>query len=177
MFPSARAVHLHHRALLDRVGFTDSLKTADVAIYCEFLELFNRHHSYPRKLDYLVDVKVVPNRLLPKCYELNLVKSKNGEQWTENISYRECCMPSSGAPKNVIKRAMRNAIVPQLMDFRRANTHRMRCALCQSRESIKVDHHTPTFAELYHTFLDGRTDVPTTFSKGDNYLVGFRDTD
>ena len=175
MLLSAKALHLHHRAMLDRVGFTNSLKTTDVEVYRAFLELFKRHHSYPRKLDFVVDVKVVPNRLLPTCYELNLVKSKNGQEWVENISYRACCTPSSGGPKDAIKRAMRNAIVGQLMDFRRSNVHV--CALCRGRQSIEVDHHTPTFAELYRAFIDGRDDVPVEFSKGENYLVGFRDTD
>lgn len=174
MGTKSKELHKHYRAMIASIGFTDSLKTADESIFQAFMELFKGHHLYPAKLAHTVDIKIVPNLLLPQCYELNLVKVKEGQQYIESISYRSCCIPVSSNPRDTLKRAMRNHIVPQLKAYRCRTKHV--CTLCGSCQQIEVDH-AVKFCTLFYDFLLERTDAPHKFSKNAYNSVCFTDAD
>lgn len=155
------------------IGLTQSLRSISEDSYNEFVWLFTKHPEYPDKTYDMVDLKIETNKLNKNAYELHLIRSDGS---SEDISYRSCCQNKVDKYKQ-LKRAMRNSIQPQIYEFRSSNPD-IYCNLCDAYSDIQVDHHRPTFRELYDNFLSStELDIPTAFNDNDVYSAVFKKDD
>ena len=132
----------YYKALIYKVGLCQSLKTNHFDIYLELMDLFTNHPDYPEKIENVVDISIVKNKLHNKYLELHIIKKDNT---TDNISYR-CCINKPSKDRN-LKNAMRYAILPQIFEFKN-KCELLECNFCKSKENIEIDH-TILFKILY----------------------------
>jgi hypothetical protein len=150
----------YYKNLIYKVGLCPSIKTNHFEIYLELMDLFTNHPDYPEKIENVVDLAIVKNKMNFKYLELQIIKEDNS---TDNISYR-CCIHKPNKDRN-LKNAMRYAVYPQIIQFRE-NCENLKCAFCQSSENIQIDH-ILLFKELCNEFLKDRKCIPSVFD--DNF--------
>jgi len=148
----------HFKYLINNIGLCSSLILNNPNVYLEFMDLFKNHPEYPDKINDVVDISIIKNKITPKFFELQLIKNVKGEIITESISYR-CCINKPNKDAN-LKSAMRTAIIPQILDFR--NKVLLECEICKSNEDIQIDH-IIQFQCLYNNFIKNRKDIPHIF--------------
>lgn len=139
------------------IGLTSSVKNHNEQDYKEFLELFKNHPEYPEKIQGIVDVFIVRNKMTPKYYELGIIKD---DGTTDNISYLACCKIKHDKSKN-LKESMRYCIKPQIDEFRKNN--KLECVSCGSLLNIEIDHNEPSFKKLYDDFIEMNPNIPSSF--------------
>jgi hypothetical protein len=69
---------------------------------------------------------------------------------------------------------MRYAIHQQIFDFKNKTT--LVCEICDSTDTIEIDHHTIPFRTLFKNFTDGKV-LPTIFNNTYYNSACFRDED
>lgn len=146
----------HYKSLIYNTGLCNSLKTHFPSVNDELMKLFINHPDYPKKIENVVDIAIIKNKITPKYLELQLIKS-NGI--TDNISYI-ACINKPNKDKS-LKEAMRYAILSQILEFKNKQEH-LKCMICKSGEDIHIDH-LILFRNLYNEFIKTRNDIPTTF--------------
>jgi len=146
----------YYKNLINSTGLCPSLKSNYPSIFFELMDLFRNHPEYPEKVRDVIDISITRNKLNSKYFELQIQKANNT---TDNISYR-CCINKPNKDRN-LKSAMRNAIYPQILEFRN-NCELSECSICRSKENIQIDH-IILFHKLYDDFLKERIDIPTSF--------------
>jgi len=151
-------------------GLCDSLKNKRLDDYNDFIELFKNHPDYPNKLEEVVDICIVKNKLNNKAFELNLIK-KDGTY--DDISYIICI--SKRNPYYDLNVALRNAIKNQILDFK--NTiKKYECEFCGSNKEIQIDHEI-LFKKLTTEFLKTEQKIPNLFTKNYSNETKFRQED
>ena len=126
-----------------------------------FLELFKCHPEYPKKIENIIDLIIVRNKLNYNYLELN-IKRINGD--IEDISYIACCR-NQRDKQQYLKQAMRFAISEQIQKYR--DNNELICEICKSSDKIEIDHFNIKFRDLFSNFIQDRKDIPTTFD--DNF--------
>ena len=103
----------YFKKMINNTGLCCSLKTHYPFVYEKLMELFLTHPDYPTKTVNVVDIAIIKNKINPKYFELQLIKSNRD---TDNISYLACI----NKPNNTksLKEAMRFAIVSQILEFK-----------------------------------------------------------
>ncbi len=111
------------------------------------MDLFKNHLDYADKLNNVVDIAIVNNKLNNKYYELQLIKH---DGTFDNISYRACIQKPV---KNLnLKNEMRYAISNQILEYKNScEEHNLICEICKSKEDIHIDH-IILFKQLYDDF-------------------------
>jgi hypothetical protein len=160
-----KQLHAYAKEQLNEIGECHSIKTSHPSKWDMFLFYFKRHPNYPEKFEGLTDIRIGRNADPPHYLEVNLIK-ENGD--TESCSLLRACI--SGKKKNKIAEAMRQAIYPQILTFKKQNIQR--CVECDSWDNPQVDHHEPQFAELKANFLKDHT-PPTAFGETKAYKTIF----
>ncbi len=123
-----------------------SLKTYHPIMYEKLMELFLTNPDYPEKVVSVVDIAIIKNKINPKHFELQSIKSKSD---TDNISYLACIKKPNN--KINLKEAMRYAIVPQILEFKN-NLLKLECSICKSNEDIQIDH-LILFKHIYDEYI------------------------
>ena len=160
----------YYKNLINKTGLCPSLKSNYPTVYFELMNLFHNHPEYPEKIHNVIDISIIRNKLNSKYFELQLTKADNT---IDNISYR-CCINKPNKDRN-LKSAMRNAIYPQILEFRN-NCESLECSLCKSKANIHIDHIT-LFHTLYDEFLKERRDIPLLFDDNVFNMAIFKQED
>lgn len=153
----------YFKKLINSTGLCCSLKTHHTFIYEKLMELFLTHPDYPTKIVNVIDIAIIKNKINPKYFELQLIKSNSD---IDNISYIACINKPNNT-KN-LKEAMRYAIVPQILEFKNKQM-KLECSLCKSTNDIQIDH-LILFKHIYDEFVKTRNDIPSNFNE--NYFNG-----
>ena len=77
----------YFRKMINDIGFCDSLKSHYNDAYEELMKLFKNHSEYPEKVDNVVDIAIVHNKLNKNYFELQIIKN---DGTTDDISYIKC---------------------------------------------------------------------------------------
>jgi hypothetical protein len=148
------------REEIDKIGVCSSIKNnCSSQIYDMFLWAFERHPKYPDKFHGMTDIMLKYNYNNPfsKSYlEVHIIRE---DGTTEDVSVMKSCI--TGIPKNNLYIAMRNSIIPQILDYK--NNNILLCSKCGSSEKIEVDHHIIDFIELFESFLDSQQYIPNKY--------------
>jgi hypothetical protein len=170
-FKTKKALKEHFQNLIHKIGLCESILKEHSEHYDEFIELFERHPKYDEKCKNIKDIMIRKN---PVYNNLELIMKKEDDS-TDDISYLMCV---NGKGKNDLKTAMREAIQPQINDFKMKS--KLICELCNSTISIHIDHHsdfTP-FEKLYIDFMKiNNLPIPTTFNSNKAHINCFKDED
>lgn len=172
-FGTQKAAEAYVRDLLEGVGICDSVKLADETTYTRLCEVLKNHPASDEKLDGMVDLKIIRNRLNSKAKEIHVVNC-NGD--CVDISWRICITRKSKTSAQEVISSMRSSIVDQILMFRR-NSDTLKCNLCGvSSVEMHVDHVIP-FEKLAKDFLENVNNVyplPSKFgdaADGSNRIV------
>lgn len=159
----------YYKNILNK-GVCTSLKNERENDYNDMMVLFTEHHEYPYKLRDVVDIMIVRNKKTPRYYEFNLIR-ENGD--IEDISYR-CCINKRNDNYDY-NNAMRNAIEPQIKDFK--GLCEDKCEICGSINDIQIDH-IYEFCDLVKDF-QCRTSLnkPSIFNDSYDNTAIFREED
>ena len=161
----------YFRKMINDLGLCNSLKHSFNDAYEELMKLFENHSEYPEKVDNVVDISIVHNKLNKNYFELQLIKN---DGTTDDISYIKCIQKPS--KDSNLKSAMRYAIVDQILEFKN-NCNELICEICQSDYIIQIDH-IILFKQLYNDFLSQNTlPIPTTFDNTYYHSAKFKDVD
>ena len=161
----------YFRKMINDLGLCNSLKHSFNDAYEELMKLFENHSEYPEKVDNVVDISIVHNKLNKNYFELQLIKN---DGTTDDISYIKCIQKPS--KDSNLKSAMRYAIVDQILEFKN-NCNELICEICQSDYIIQIDH-IILFKQLYNDFLKQNTlRIPTTFDNTYYHSAKFKDVD
>ena len=162
VFKTLKAKKEYYQKLIYTIGLCESVKSISEPHYNEFCELFKCHPEYPMKVQDMVDLRIEINMRNSTCYALYMIKQDSS---IEDISYLSCCKNNVDKYKN-LKNAMRFGIQAQINEYRFKN-HKKICVICESRQNIQVDHHEPSFKQLYNDFLKTTENIPHSFD--DNF--------
>ena len=135
------------RKKIDEIGICSSIKKYHPEEWDLFIYLFERHNNYPEKFDGLIDISIRYNPVYTNQLETIIIKD-NGDE--DDVSALKKCI--TGKPMDNLTIAMRNSILPQILEFR--NNNSLICEQCKSIKNIEIDHFEPQFIELKTTFLD-----------------------
>ena len=161
----------YFRKRINDIGLCNSLKHSFNDAYEELMKLFENHSEYPEKVDNVVDISIVHNKLNKNYFELQLIKN---DGTTDDISYIKCIQKPS--KDSNLKSAMRYAIVDQILEFKN-NCNELICEICQSDYIIQIDH-IILFKQLYNDFLSQNTLlIPTSFENTYFNSAKFKDDD
>jgi hypothetical protein len=153
----------YFKTLINDTGLCSSLKIQHPCVYEKLMDLFLTHPDYPEKIDDVVDIAIIKNKINTKYFELQLIKSNSA---TDNISYL-ACINKPNTTKH-LKEAMRYAILPQILNFKKTQL-KPECSICKSDNDIQIDH-LILFKHLYDEFIKNRDDIPSKFNE--NYFNG-----
>jgi hypothetical protein len=143
------------RNKINRIGLCSSIREEDEDFYNELLELFKSHPDYPEKIEGLMDLKIVRNKIQTRYFEINMIKD---DEIIEDISWR-CCLEGK---KNELTVAYRSAVVDQIINFR--DTHAQICELCDIDTGLFHVDHTYHFYKLVRDFEESNNIIkPTKF--------------
>lgn len=161
----------YFRKKINDIGLCNSLKHSYIDAYEELIELFQNHPEYPEKINNVVDIAIVYNKLNNSYFELQLIKN---DGTTDDISYIKCIQKPS--KDSNLKSAMRYAIVDQILEFKN-NCDELVCEICKSDYIIQIDH-VILFKQLYYDFLSQNTlPIPTTFDNTYYHSAMFKECD
>ena len=170
-FKTQKALKLYFRGVIDTIGLCESIKKEYPNYYIDFLELFKRHPEYNEKCNNMIDIKIRRN---VKYHQLELYIEKNNGDCID-ISYNVCI---TGKGSNNFKKAMRNCIESQILEFKLKN--KGNCELCNSNIKIEIDHHsilTP-FEKLCIDFMNiNKLEIPNEFDDSDSNSPYFKEKD
>jgi len=159
------------RKTLDKIGVCSSIKQFYPDEWEGFMFLFRRHSDYPDKFHGLSDIQIRYNPIFRTQLETIIVKN-NGDE--DDVSLLNNCI--TGKPKDNLTIAMRNAIYPQIQEFKLHSV--MECVLCHCTTNIHIDHYQPQFVDLTTAFLqDWNGLLPNTFEQNDCHSKIFTHAD
>ena len=162
-FNSQKKLKEYVRKNIDEIGKCSSIKKYHPEQWDLFMYLFERHSDYPEKFDGLIDVSIKYNPEFTNQLETIIVKN-NGDE--DDVSVLNKCI--TGKPKDNLTIAMRNSILPQILEFK--NNNNLICELCKSIKNIEIDHFEPQFIDLKTTFLDNYNDMlPINFKQNNSH--------
>lgn len=147
---------------ISELGECKSIRAKSETTYQWFLELFKRHSDYPNKIEGIIDIFIQKNYTF-KHYELHILKDN---QQTDDISWVNCVDMKK---KPELIGALRNTILPQIIDFKNTNQHI--CSICKCSGNDVEYHvdHIKHFEKLTYEFLSLYPESPCSFdSKPDN---------
>lgn len=159
---------------INNIGECSSIKQYHNEDYELFIYLFSRHADYPKKFEGLKDIYIRYNPVFKKNLEVMILKD-NGK--TDNVSVLKRCI--TGQKKDNLTIAMRNSIIPQILEFR--NNNILICNICNNKENCEIDHEEPKFYELKNNFLKKcnkkNKKIPDNFTENNFNSVIFLDED
>lgn len=160
----------YYKRLINDTGLCSSLKSKFPVIFEKLMELFVNHPDYPLKIENVVDIAIIRNKINTKYFELQLIKENND---TDNISYIACI----NKPKSdkFLKEAMRFSILSQILDFKN-NQNKLECSICKSTEDIQIDH-LILFKDLYDEFIKTQKNIPSQFDENYYNAAQFKPED
>ena len=160
--------------IIQKIGKCNSIQEQYPEEFHDFIELFKRHSDYPNKFIGLIDIMIDYNPKFKNQY-IVYIKKKDGE--IDDVSVLNNCI--TGKPKDNLILAMRNAIQPQIDEFKKKHKNICYCELCSETENIEIDHHSEKapFAKLYHDFMKINTLPKPTIFGNDGFMKCFQDID
>jgi len=171
-FATKKALLTYARQLLARLGVTPDVEAADPDAYDFIWSLLQRHPRAEQKLADVKRVEVgepVSSKPSKRVYGVWL-NYENGER--DDVSLlNKCISGGEGTIASKLRDAFREAVKPQVLQFRRASKAKecVACGDAAAYENLDVDHKVQ-FIDLMTSFMDGRTDVPSTFDSVDGII-------
>ena len=162
-YKTQKELKQHVRNMVDSIGVCSSIKESHPEKWPDFIYLFKRHSDYPQKFYGLADIMICYNPIFKKQLETLIVKS-NGE--IDDVSLLNNCI--TGKPNDNLTIAMRNAIYPQIEEFK--NNSILKCLLCSDTKDIHIDHFEPQFIDLKKQFSNNwKGTIPNRFEQNDSH--------
>lgn len=161
-FPSAKEAHAYTKALLTELGAGTIISTNHPK-YQFFVDLLNNHEDVPRKVGSgIVSFGIQHTARDRNALETYILRT---DRTTETFSWASCSKRKFMTVENILYNALRQAIQPQINEFRAHNPSV--CQRCKGHTRCDVDHKSPTFYEIVKCFLamPPLHPVPNTFEK------------
>lgn len=159
VFPTQVEAKAYVRGILQRITYSQSVKTEYPDEYMILLSLCQQHPDAADKLDSMVDLQVERNALNPKGFALYVLK-EGGHR--VDISWTQCITQERPSEKQNRRRGMRYAVDEQIEQFKRCRDSSV-CGICEKTivGEKHVDHIVP-FDTLAAEFEKGWTSsLPT----------------
>lgn len=162
------------RSLINQLGCCVIQK--DDVHFDFFLNLFKNHPDFATKQRQgIVAFVIERNKLRPMFFQLLVQHTDTTET---SFSWVQCCRFKPRTSQVNLLRAMRNAIIPQVVSFR--NNNELICKSCNTGTDgtiFHVDHVVP-FSDLSNAFLrDTPHLVPVLFDENNANLTIFKKED
>jgi hypothetical protein len=161
-FPSGKAAVDYTRNLITELGKGAQIPSTHPN-YQFFTDLLNNHEDVPRKIGSgIVSFGIQRNKRDQHCLETFVLRTDGTK---ETFSWVSCAKKQFMTPEQLLYKALRNTIEPQIHTFRRITPEV--CKGCKQHIHCSVDHKSPTFYQLTQKFLSlpPNNPVPTTFRK------------
>lgn len=161
-FPSGKAAVDYTRTLITELGKGTSISSRD-SNFEFFVDLLNNHEDVSRKVGSgISSFGIQRNKRDPNCLETFVLRTDGSK---ETFSWVSCAKKQFMTPEQLLYKAFRNSIEPQIQIFRKL--HQEVCSSCGKTKHCSVDHKSPTFYQLTQIFLNTppNNPIPTTFGK------------
>lgn len=163
-----KAIAYFREEILKKVGYTNSVKEANLELYNIIKDVLKNHPDALTKgvVDefnniILKDIILVENLTNKGTYHMQII---NKDDKYVDISWNKAITKKETSCIDKLKSALRQSIFYQIKNFRDI-TEKI-CSLCKSTNNLEVDHENPTFKQLVEQFLINKT-YPTIFNKID----------
>ena len=155
----------------NKIGLCESLKSTEY--WEEILEFMKRHSEYDEKTKDLKDVII--RESLWGNIELAIINNDNS---ITTFSYIHAIRGFRNTDKYELNCAMREAIYPQIINYR--NNNHLECVNCGELENIQIDH-INNFCDLRDNFLKickiDNVKIPNSFERFNNIRRKFKEED
>lgn len=161
-FPSGKAAVDYTRTMITDLGKGAHIHSTHPN-YQFFTDLLNNHEDVPRKVGSgITSFGIQRNKRDQHCLETFALRTDGTK---ETFSWKSCASKKFMTPDQLLYKALRNTIEPQIHTFRRITPEV--CRACKQAIHCSVDHKSPTFYQLTQTFLNlpPTYPIPTTFGK------------
>ena len=130
-----------------------------------FKDLINNHNEKEEKIGVGIQSFLIrPNAITKNNYGMYIKRTDGSEI---DFSWRACSQHTKKSNKQKLTSAMRVAIEDQIYCFREKS--QIRCKFCGINDynvKYEVDHHNPSFLQLYNSFVNtNKKKIPTEFSE------------
>ena len=150
--------------IYNEIDICDDIKNKYPSQYNILIKVLERHPDYDEKSKNMCNIKIVQDKLNKKAYKILIVK-KEGEI---DISWHCAITGEHKSLKHELMSAMRNSIVPQVLDFKKKTLQL--CVLCGGGNVMHVDHNdemNSAFDEISGNFIkimkNENIEIPTKF--------------
>ena len=166
---------LKTRTIIKELGITKSVKLKNKDHFNYLILLCKNHPRYDEKFNNFEDFRIYQDLLNPRGLVLGIINKD--KTWTE-ISWKKCIYKT--APRTNFNSALRNCILPQILEFRYSNDLSF-CRQCKNKSIVThIDHDKTQFKTLVNDFLKLNPDIeiPSTYDKLPNtFLTVFKTED
>lgn len=154
------------------VGKCKSLRTKHPDQYSFFFDLFQNHPHAERKR--VAEIEDIFIRIgYAGTYQMGYILP---DGMKDTISWVSCVSGKAKPHCQLLARAMRQAIIPQIHQFK--DTQPQVCAICAATANLTVDHFPIKFRTIKEQFLaETEYPIPTEFTKTSAALDCFRRDD
>jgi len=124
--------------IMNKIGLCSSVKSTNIQLFNELLEIVKYHPSSDNKLKNMNDFKIIKNKLNNKAYELNII---NLDGSILDISWKLCVTSKHKTPKQELSSALRYSIEEQIHDYKN-KVNIDKCVSCNTFTNGKphIDH-------------------------------------
>ena len=177
-FNSKKQCESFTRNIINDIGTTPRIKEGD-NYFTFFNDLIKNHPDYEEKVGCGIDYFFIqPNAMNRKTYQ-TMIKRLDGT--TIDFSWVYCCQFRVKSSMNNLTTAMRQAIAPDTIRFKKSQEELI-CMFCNKSNldysEYHVDHNDPPFRTIRDNFINIEKELPTTFKDcPKTYLAIFKDED
>ncbi len=174
-YSSVKKATEHIRTLLETIGYCESVKSCYPAEYLRLIDIFKQHPNpeVVELVEQAVDIEIVQLYNGMKGHHVKVYTEENGEG--DFISWIKCVTQKTSTPRELLIKALRWSVEPQIQEFRVENPEQT-CSFCDTTEGPFHVDHVVQFKSLTINFLKGKkeSEIPLTFSE-DQYKIVFKE--
>lgn len=159
-FKSQEDAKKYVRSLLSELGCCSSVKSRNLEVYSQLMELIKRHPDGESKIHNVVDFAIQYDKMNKAAFMLSIIRS-DGE--VDTISWIHCVTGKHKSPKDMLNSALRSTIGDQILAFKN-NLQSTCCELCTKDTSDYHIDHVVQFVKLTTHFLKINGSPPTEFA-------------
>lgn len=151
VFNTKNAAHKFYRSYIN--SLENGIYESDSECYTELMSLFQFHPEYDEKIGSrsVCGIEIENNAWNKTAKNIRLLYDDEWDKVT-NISWRYC-IRSPPTDKMNVTMIMRRAVYSSMYEFRQSVKDK-KCALCESRNELEVDHHGIKFRDIRDEWMD-----------------------